>query len=260
MTDWQEQGAYAHDIGHLPFGHDGELALGEILQRPVEHARVGVLIARKVERRGRGLNLTRQTLETVLHHSSGKGDVVRGADVPEEANVVKWADKIAYVFGDITDFNRAMHDIEPALVKELVERASPFGTTQRMQVATCVQALVDESVEMGQVSFSQSECAARFDRLRKWMYANAYFPRRSRSALHETLYRAYDLLGTCEELVDCDTALLLSLLTDSEARYLGELSSDRRGLGLRDIASFGIAEIYPHVAGVSFDLDDMIPS
>lgn len=255
--DLVEAGAFGHDIGHLPFGHHGEVALGNVLGREISHARVGVIVARRVERKATGLNLTMQTLQIILHHSSGAGRVESTYGIPEEAAAVMWADKIAYVFGDVMDFRRCLQDSEPGLVGEIDQRSSQFGLNQREQVGCCIQALVAESAEAGHISFSTSECAKQFAGFKNWLYDEAYFPTQgARTVIIDGLRRAYDLLATCQELRDCDTPLLLALLTDTEAWYLVGLALDRRKLAIRQIPRFGIVEIHEHLRGVKIDLND----
>ncbi|MCX6809749.1 MAG: HD domain-containing protein [Candidatus Berkelbacteria bacterium] len=214
-------GALGHDIGHLPFGHHGEIAFTNISGKKICHATVGVIVARRIERRGVGLNLTNDTLQIILNHSLGAGDFVSFDGLPEETAVVMWADKIAYVFGDVNDFARCLTESEPDLVCEICRRANEFGQNQRARVAMCVEALVEESEAKGRISFLQSECARKFDDFRKWLYEEAYFPAQgARSVVIDGLQRGYDLLATCEEFRDCDHLLLLALLTDKEARRL----------------------------------------
>jgi len=64
--------ALGHDIGHTPFGHDGERFLSEICQKngiePFHHNLQSVQFLEKVERKGKGWNLCLQTLDGILCH------------------------------------------------------------------------------------------------------------------------------------------------------------------------------------------------
>jgi len=64
--------ALGHDIGHAPFGHDGERFLSEICQDngigPFHHNLQSVQFLEKVERKGKGWNLCLQTLDGILCH------------------------------------------------------------------------------------------------------------------------------------------------------------------------------------------------
>jgi dGTPase len=74
--DLIEATALAHDIGHPPFGHDGESYLSEkCLEHglgPFLHSVQGVHFLERVERGGRGLNLSLQVLDGVLCHDGEK--------------------------------------------------------------------------------------------------------------------------------------------------------------------------------------------
>ncbi len=61
-----------HDIGHPPFGHDGEDILSELCQEhglpPFQHNLQSVRFLDKLERKGKGWNLTLQVLDGILCH------------------------------------------------------------------------------------------------------------------------------------------------------------------------------------------------
>ena len=58
-TDLVRAAAIGHDIGHVPFGHQGEAWMAKAMGRPgFCHEIMGPVIAQKVERKGTGLNLT----------------------------------------------------------------------------------------------------------------------------------------------------------------------------------------------------------
>ncbi len=64
--------ALGHDIGHTPFGHDGEHFLSEICKKHgigyFHHNLQSVHFLEKVERKGEGWNLCLQTLDGILSH------------------------------------------------------------------------------------------------------------------------------------------------------------------------------------------------
>jgi len=64
--------ALGHDIGHTPFGHDGEHFLSEICKShgigSFHHNLQSVHFLEKVERKGEGWNLCLQTLDGILCH------------------------------------------------------------------------------------------------------------------------------------------------------------------------------------------------
>lgn len=56
--DLVEAIALGHDLGHTPFGHAGERALDQVCPLGFAHYKQSVRIAERLERGGKGLNLT----------------------------------------------------------------------------------------------------------------------------------------------------------------------------------------------------------
>src|SRR5947208_11158992 len=67
--DLVEAMALGHDIGHTPFGHVGEELLAKFLPGGFRHNEQSVRIAERLEKNGKGLNLTHETLDGILKHS-----------------------------------------------------------------------------------------------------------------------------------------------------------------------------------------------
>ncbi len=99
--DLTEAIALAHDLGHTPFGHAGEQALSAVVTGGFKHNEQGIRVVEKLERDGEGLNLSREVLDGILHHT---GDVMASTF---EGKVIKYADRIAYTNHDIDDAIRA---------------------------------------------------------------------------------------------------------------------------------------------------------
>ncbi len=121
--DLTEAIALAHDLGHPPFGHAGEEALNEAMQ-PVggfRHYAQSLRVVQILEVRTRadgsvvrGLNLTWEVRDGVGTHSKGLADLQSmEADTDDslpatlEGQVVRLADRIAYVHHDTDDAIRA---------------------------------------------------------------------------------------------------------------------------------------------------------
>src|SRR5574337_1539930 len=121
--DLTEAIALSHDLGHPPFGHAGEEALNEAMQ-PVggfRHYAQSLRVVQILEVRTRadgtpvrGLNLTWEVRDGIGTHSKGLADLQRmDTDTVDslpatlEGQVVRLADRIAYVHHDTDDAIRA---------------------------------------------------------------------------------------------------------------------------------------------------------
>ena len=100
-VDLAEAIAMGHDLGHTPFGHAGEVALSECIGRPFRHNEQSLRVVDELENGGKGLNLTYEVRMGILGHT--------GQNIPEtlEGQIVRRADRIAYVNHDIDDAIRA---------------------------------------------------------------------------------------------------------------------------------------------------------
>jgi dGTPase len=231
--------AIGHDIGHVPFGHAGEHYIAERTNSRFTHETMGVVIAQHIERKCIGLNLTHEVLEGMLRHSGS--NAIEG--MTQEAWVVRYADKIAYIFADFNDFNR----MGCPLPKELVELVNQFGATQRERIRNVIINLCRESKEMGKVSFSQTVVAKRFDLLRKLMYG--VYPRITMQDPARILDPIYTFL---EKLNLGDPRIILGLMTDRDVSYLAE----RYALCYDHVRNTAVGEIIEHLQGKKVDCCD----
>ena len=132
--DLAEAVSLAHDLGHTPFGHAGEDALGRVMEPygGFDHNEQTVRVLTSLEHRYAGfdgLNLTWETLEGVVKHNGPmeKGDDIRpaildldsqidldlGHHPAAEAQLANLADDIAYLSHDFDDAIRAgLFDID----------------------------------------------------------------------------------------------------------------------------------------------------
>lgn len=110
--DLTEAIALGHDLGHTPFGHAGEKALKEICPRGFAHHEQSLRVVECLENHGFGLNLTWEVRDGILNHqTSGKPNTLEG-------QIVRLADKIAYINHDIEDAVRAGIMIEQDIPRE----------------------------------------------------------------------------------------------------------------------------------------------
>ena len=171
--DLAEAIALAHDFGHTPFGHAGESALDEILRDEggFKHNEQSLRIAERIEKNGNGLNLTYETKDGILCHTGDKKpDTLEG-------NIVRIADRIAYVNHDLDDAIRAGILRETDIPEELL---CALGTDLGERVNTLVLDMIEESERRGEITFSP-QIAFAFEAFREFMYQNVYLNMKAKS-------------------------------------------------------------------------------
>jgi len=219
--------AAGHDIGHVPFGHQGEHYLQRRLGVKFTHEIMGVIVSQHIERGGDGLNQTRATLKGMHGHSGDNASI----DMTPEAWVVRYADKIAYLLADYNDFIR-MHWRCGARLNDLM---AWFGKSQRHRTIRIMTALCEESVEAGRVTFETSEAAVKFAELRRLMYEEYV------KVVEQDVSRFLDpIYGLLERSGEIPAWLGIALLTDEE---VCTLTGAHRMLCWRNIMATGLGEI-----------------
>ena len=89
--DLVEAIALGHDLGHTPFGHEGEAVLNELSSCGFKHAEQSLRVVDRLENEGKGLNLTWEVRDGIVNHrTSGNPSTIEG-------QVVRLSDKIAYI-------------------------------------------------------------------------------------------------------------------------------------------------------------------
>ncbi len=69
--DLTEAISLAHDLGHTPFGHAGESALNKLCPEGFQHYMQSLRVVDKLEKDGRGLNLTWEVRNGIVTHTKG---------------------------------------------------------------------------------------------------------------------------------------------------------------------------------------------
>ena len=158
--DLTEAIALGHDLGHTPFGHSGERVLNELMPNGYRHNEQSVRVVEFIE----DLNLTVETIDGILNHS------YQCMPNTIEGQVVRIADKIAYINHDIQDAIRAGIINTDNIPKESVEY---FSTTNRIRITKLVNDIVENSYGKDKIIMSE-ECFNQFVTLRKWMFEHVY--------------------------------------------------------------------------------------
>lgn len=156
--DLTEAIALGHDLGHTPFGHIGEEVLNELLPGGFKHNEQSLRVVEVLE----NLNLTAETLDGILNHTG------KNTPFTLEGQIVKIADRIAYLNHDIDDAVRA------GIIKEndLPESAIMIlGSNINARITTTIKDIVLNSKECIKMS---DECKRAMDELRTWMFDHVY--------------------------------------------------------------------------------------
>jgi len=197
--DLIEAVSLAHDIGHPPFGHDGERILDELCRRhglaSFQHNLQSVRFLDRIERQGQGWNLSLQTLDGIMCHD---GEIHEQRLVPRghktfddfdremaeksrdpkkpltpmtlEGCVVRMADTIAYIG----------RDIEDAIELKLIDRSEiprscqeVLGRTNGTIVYRLVTDLIANGVKDGGIGLS-AEISQALSELKRFNYQRIY--------------------------------------------------------------------------------------
>ena len=256
--------ALGHDIGHPPFGHEGEHILARLCRGhgldSFQHNLQSVQFLDRFEKKGQGWNLTLQVLDGIMchdgeaHHprlaprrgksfadfdremqAKGREPMTALAPMSLEGCVVRLADTIAYLGRDIEDA------IELALIRreEIPEGCGRrLGTSNGTIVYTLVTDLVANSRQVRQateptdrerdfVGFSPEVAAAMLS-LKKFNY--------------ERIYRNPAFKPDFERIHACYEQLF--------AHYLGQLERGAAGGGFLDAMSPAYMQAHPPAAMV----------
>lgn len=165
--------ALGHDIGHVAFAHNGEEVLNKLLPGGFKHNVNSVRVLTRIEKQGKGLNLTDEVLDGILYHSGFSVSAKKAYTL--EGQVVKYSDKIAYVNHDIDDSIRA------GLLKEAeipIELLKTLGESHSARIDTLVKnciysTLKNIDIYKPEVTLS-SNIEKTLSELRDFMFENIY--------------------------------------------------------------------------------------
>jgi len=221
--DLAEAIAMGHDLGHTPFGHNGESFLNEKHPGGFHHNVQSLRVADVLEPSGnrRGMNLTFEVRDGILNHT---GDIVPAT---LEGQIVKLSDRIAYINHDIDDALRSGVIKEADLPKDCV---TILGQDHRARINTLVTDLIRNSDGMDRIVMSD-ERRFHMDKLRGYMFENVY---------HSKIVKKDEELDKVKNMIFA--------LYDYYKKNSKELPSETRGM----IGEFGIDEVVKdHIAGMT---------
>ena len=210
--------ALGHDIGHTPFGHDGERVLSAIcLDRGIgyfHHNVQSVHFLENVERKGQGWNLCLQTLDGILCHDGEvhnqmlkpiRGKTFEALDreiklktkiaetdltpMSLEGCVVRFADTISYIGRDVDDAVRlgliVRSDLPP-------QSTAVLGNTNGTIVYNLVTDVIQNSRDMPYIAFS-TEVAEALKHLKDFNLERIYLNPKMKTHL-ATIKQLFEIL------------------------------------------------------------------
>ena len=157
--DLVEAISLGHDLGHTPFGHAGERTLNSLMQAGFEHNKQSLRVVDVLEK----LNLTYEVRDGILCHTGS-----RQAETLE-GQIVRYADRIAYINHDIDDAIRAGILSEGDIPKHISE---VLGDTHGKRIDSLVRAVISGSGD-GEIKMPPA-IQTIMDELRQFMFDNIY--------------------------------------------------------------------------------------
>ena len=211
--DLTEAIALGHDLGHTPFGHAGEAALDSVCSDGFAHYQQSVRVVEVLEKKGQGLNLTKEVRDGILNHrTSGHPSTLEG-------QVVRLSDKIAYINHDIDDAIRAGLMSEENLPREMTD---VLGHSVRERLNTLIHDVIQNSMNRPSIIMS-TDMEKAMKALRVYMFENLYLnsiPKREDHKAKELLIRlSHHYMDKPEEL-PAEYLQLMEQRGDSEERVV----------------------------------------
>lgn len=162
--DLTEAIALGHDLGHTPFGHAGERVLNEACSFGFKHNEQSARVVEVLEKDRKGLNLTWEVRNGIRCHT--------GKEISStlEGQIVRFADKIAYI----------NHDIEDAAMAGIIsekdipaESSLILGDTPSKRINNMIVNIIENSRDGRGICMS-GDFQEATNSLRNFMFENVY--------------------------------------------------------------------------------------
>jgi dGTPase len=221
--DLTEAISLGHDLGHTPFGHNGEEVLNKIHPGGFEHNVQSLRVVDVIEssRNRRGMNLTMEVRDGIVNHT---GPV---KPMTLEGQIVKLSDRIAYINHDIDDAIRSGVISEADLPREAIE---VFGSSHGVRINNMVIDVIKNSEGKDEI-FQSPTFKETLDMLRTFMFANVY--KSSKVKREEDLNKV---------------EVVISSLYDYYIKNIDQLPEDMQEIAARDGKNVAVKD---YVAGMT---------
>lgn len=183
--DLTEAIAMGHDLGHTPFGHQGEEAMRECYSPDFAHYKQSLRVVDFLEHDGEGLNLTYEVRDGILNHTG------KHMACTLEGVVVKYADRIAYINHDLDDAFFAGILSKNDLPRPLLE---VFGQSYSDRVDSMVGAVIEASMEKDSIGMT-AEVGDAMMEMRQFLMDHVYHnspAKTEEKKAHELLCRLFE--------------------------------------------------------------------
>lgn len=241
--------ALGHDIGHVPYGHEGEIILSRILKEKMNmsfaHNIQSVRTFTEIEKNGKGLNLTLQVLDGIMCHNGEMLDeeyypmkkdydefmreykeclidekkIKNIRPMTMEGCIVRISDIIGYIGKDIDDAVR-LGLLEVDDIPEDIRNVLGTNNTQIMN--SIILDIIKESYEKPYIKMSK-EVGTAVRKLKEFNYKNIYAKASNVAVLeeYERKFRyLYDLYTAALKDKDLENDIYTVFLNKMSAKYI----------------------------------------
>ncbi len=255
--DLIESIALGHDLGHVPFGHEGERILNELSLKAGEgyfnHNVQSVRDLMVLENNGKGCNLTIQTLDGILCHNGElelkkykpkkktiddflndyynsykiEGYITTLVPMTLEGCVVRISDIIGYLGRDIEDAEK-LGIITKQMIPEKITKI--LGNTNREIVNTIITDIIKNSTNKSYISVSDDIFDA-IKELKKFNYENIYSKAHSKEMIdnYKHMFKVlFDKLLDALNKQDENQSIYKIYLNGMTDEYIKNTSNERK--------------------------------
>lgn len=248
--------ALGHDLGHSPFGHDGEVALSKCCVKYnigyFHHNIQSLHIVDTISHQGKGLNLTFQVRDGIIAHDGEvhnsilcpnrektesdiqnyilrrkKGEKINWMPATLEGCVVRISDTIAYIGQDIEDairLNILKREDLPA------DCARYLGNTNSQIIDTLVKSVILNSFGYDHIAFDE-ETSHYLYKLKNFNYERIYTDRnvkRSRKIINRSIEILFDQYLEDIESQDVESKIFTQFLNRKDEQYMASFSNPEK--------------------------------